>query len=298
MKLYDLQKLAQSGELAGKIFYDITDEVYHDYRCPGMTNSQLFAFRESPFNYYHQFIEGIKPEESKAFRVGKMVHSIVLEPELFKQTYSSDEFALRLGSRRTNRYKEAIDGLVAKYPGIQIVDTREYVTAERCLSAITKNELTKELLFGEGDTEVTLFWTDPETQILCKTKIDKIKFVKHFFVELKTIQKTILFDKNGSSFDYFVQAAWNQYAIEMVLNKVKRHLFIVVGTDVPHPFNIIFKEYPKEDVLSGFKEFKKTLVDFKKFQETNTWKDGIPDFTFQKAKVQTWRYYAIESRGE
>jgi hypothetical protein len=96
----------------------------------------------------------------------------------------------------------------------EIVTEDWLTTAIGMVGAIAQNEFASQLLNGRGMTEVSLVWDDPDTDIRCKCRVDKLTRIKSAgetsvtLTDLKTTRDASQFEKAIANFAYHRQAAF------------------------------------------------------------------------------------------
>lgn len=126
-------------------------------------------WKSSPFN------PDKEPEKaSDALAFGKLCHCMLLEPDEVKNRFEVVDF----GKTRTNKkYAEAVEA----YPGKEIVNQDEMDQATKMIREIGQHPLASRIIAG-ATAEMPYTWTDKETGLPCKCKIDAIKRTKNGIV--------------------------------------------------------------------------------------------------------------------
>lgn len=126
-------------------------------------------WKSSPFN------PDKEPEKaSDALAFGKLCHCMLLEPDEVKNRFEVVDF----GKTRTNKkYAEAVEA----FPGVEIVNQDEMDRAKKMIGEIGRHPLASRIIAG-ATAEMPYTWTDKETGLPCKCKIDAIKRTKNGIV--------------------------------------------------------------------------------------------------------------------
>lgn len=153
----------------------ITDAEY--FKIKAISASQLKQFdrgaywfwKSSPFN-------PDKPEEddTDALIFGKLCHCMLLEPDKVMEEYATVDFG---ASRRNKKYDQA----KSENPGKIIVSPAEVEHAKKMIIGIKEHKLASLILNG-ATAEMPFVWTDPETGLTCKAKLDAVKRTKNGLV--------------------------------------------------------------------------------------------------------------------
>lgn len=107
--------------------------------------------------------------ETAALRLGTAIHCATLEPERFAREYVAQP---DFGDGRTKAAKEAKAAWEAeRNPAAIVLDPDEHALAVRCAGAVREHPAARDLLRG-GLVEEVLTWTDEETGVACKGRLD------------------------------------------------------------------------------------------------------------------------------
>lgn len=153
----------------------MTDEEY--FALKAISASQIKQFDKGSYWFWKSspFNPDKEPEKaSDALVFGKLCHCMLLEPEAVKVRFVVADF----GKTRANKkYAEA----VAQYPGKEVVNDDEMNQAQKMISEISEHPLASAIISG-ATAEMPYVWTDKETGLPCKCKIDAIKRTKNGIV--------------------------------------------------------------------------------------------------------------------
>lgn len=178
--------------------------VLEDYAAiEGMNWSSLKHIAVSPklFKYRQEHPR----EDSKAFRVGRAIHCAVLEPERFLTDYVGQP---DFGDLRTKKAKEARAAWRDELSeDVEILPPDEYELAVRCAAEVRAHEPAMRLLEG-GRVEEVVTWTDEETGVPCKGRLDLI--APTYILDLKTTRMPTLWriGSDVAAFRYHAQLAF------------------------------------------------------------------------------------------
>lgn len=181
------------------IYKNIDIDEYH--KDQGISSTGIKLLLESPKKYHYQYISGNAKKETKALILGKALHLLALEPNLFENYFHvlPDGFTLHSNANK----KIHSDLIKAGKTPIKIDD---FEFASSMAYAIKHNKAFMNILNHKGNIEDSIYWKD-EKGVLLRTRPD---FYNDFvIVDLKStdsaskedFQKSIL--NNG----YHIQAA-------------------------------------------------------------------------------------------
>ena len=153
-----------------------------------MSDDEYFALKAISASQVKQFDKGAywfwktspfnpdKPAEkpSDALSFGKLCHCMLLEPDAVNERFEVVDF----GKTRTNKKYTEAQGM---FPGKEIVNQDEMDRAKLMIEDIGKHPLARRIIAG-ATAEMPYIWTDKETGLPCKCKIDAIKRTKNGIV--------------------------------------------------------------------------------------------------------------------
>lgn len=254
--------------------YDLDINEYH--ASEGISRSGISLLKKTPRHYYNGYLNPNRPakEPSKSLKVGDLVHSLLLEPEHFKDRYViSKPF-----DKRTKVGKEQYQAFIAENEGKIIVTEDNYLLASNICDALSADETVK-LATKSGCIEKSIYWQDKDTGVLCKARPD-IWFERVIW-DLKTTTDADYypFQKSTKKYNYYIQAAMClDAAASTGLEYHSNFVFIAVETEWPYYVAI----YPLDDksIEQGRYEYKKQLEVFAECKAKNNWPSyGIRDMS-------------------
>jgi len=123
------------------------------------------------------YLDGEKSPPSDEQIFGKLVHTLLLEPEAQETRIDRRPRYFVLGESvkdfRSNANQAQRDSARDEYGYAFVVKHDTFVKAEKVRDAVLKNPEAKELLDAEGETELGIEWTDARTGIACRGFVDK-----------------------------------------------------------------------------------------------------------------------------
>ena len=145
------------------LIHDLDIEAYHS--GPGISKSGLDDM-DPPARYYALHLDPNRPErvQTASQRVGTLAHCAILEPEQFAKRYAVGPNVIRT----TKIWKEFELSLA---PGVEAIKAEEAAGAWAQREQVLKLPGMAEIL-GNGKAEVSAFWDDPYTGVLCRCRPD------------------------------------------------------------------------------------------------------------------------------
>src|SRR5262249_32481589 len=140
-------------------------------RADAVSQSQLKAFRRSPFHYWARHGDEPVPDvfandldRNEDMFEGELTHCATLEPAAFDSPYV-------VGPEASTRAAKAWKGCVAASPERIAITPRQYATALAQAVSLRRIDAVAEILEG-GRREVSAFWVDPLTGLSCRCRPD------------------------------------------------------------------------------------------------------------------------------
>jgi len=215
-----------------------------NYHCAVLgeaSNSALKIIDErTPAHYRHWVEEQNKPKtaeqefkEQQHFRIGRIVHSAILEPDSF-----DDDYLLMpdFGPMQSSKNRETRDAWLATLPpGTSIVKQEERDLALAMREAVLRHK-TARLVIEGGKPEVTLRWQDERTGLRCKARADWWNAELSFAMDLKTTTDAspAEFGRSIAKYGYHRQHAFYSDGFRTLGAPIRHYLLLAVERDPPH----------------------------------------------------------------
>ena len=214
---------------------------------PGISASMLKSMAQGWRQFEAEYItRSAQRVETPALALGTAIHAALLEPDKFRRDYIT--CPEECSDRRTKAYKEwAADA------GDKIVLTQQdRTTIDRACDACYSNPTIHQLLRLEGTAETEVYWTDEETGVDCKAKIDKL--YSQLILDVKTTEdaRPQAFAKTIGTFRYDLQSVHYMQAANV-------DAFVFLAVEKSEPFRVRLYELCQTD-LSDAREIRRELL--------------------------------------
>lgn len=261
--LAELNDLAGAGELKGLV--RVSNELYHE--GPGLSSSGLKELLKSPA-HYRAYLEQ-EQADSAALRWGRLVHLAILEPEL----YQTSVLIRPEVDGRTKEGKAVLAEFASASVGKEVVTQAENLAVHRILDATQKNA-TASKVFSGGKAEVSVYWTDEASGVLCKARADYLRGSTIF--DLKTCYSAAEseFKKAVKAYRYDLSAAFYLDGFRTALPEVKNFAWVALEKTAPYCFG--FYAAVEEDLNAARAEISKALATYAECQKSGVW-PGLPE---------------------
>lgn len=270
------------------IYHDIPDEEYH--AIERISNSYLGILKRSPAHLIYALEH--EPEEKDHFTFGRAAHDAVLRPLHFEEAWARAPE----GDRRTKAVKEEWAKLEEEH-GSMILKPDAYDKADALGKEVRSHVITSPILAAPGHAEVTLLWTDPETGIKCKGRVDWLPASDwSWFFDLKTTTDASAkgFAKSLFAYGYFRQMAFYKGGLEVLGDR--RDQVAIIAVEKEPPFALSTFRVDEAALSAGEHEYKRLLKLYAQCASMDHWpgyEEGVVDIS-----LPPWAWSEIPTEGE
>lgn len=204
-------------------------------------------------------------------RMGTLVHTAILEPDDL-----GNLIVAPIVDRRTTSGKADWAAFLIEAEGREIVEAEELDKLHAIRDAVWAHPAASKLLAMLREVETSIFWTDPETGVECRSRPDGI-MTNNVIVDVKTTKdaRQDEFAKSVANYRYHVQSAFYSDGFAAIYGEPpKRFAFIAVETEPPHLCAVYVAS--EAMTLRGRADYRDDLATYKRCLETDTW-PGLPE---------------------
>lgn len=197
-----------------------------------MNKSTLWEIRKSPAHY--KWLLDHPRADTQAYKLGRAIHCAVLTPDQFDADYIKAPAV----DRRTKEGKAAYEAFLTESQGKEVLSPDDFDLALSVADAVIRNQDAVDLL-TDCITEQPVFYTDDQTGIECKCRIDAWK--PGIMIDLKTATdaSTDVFTREALRYGYDVQASHYMQAYQAMTGEMPDFYFIVVEKTAPYAVNVL-----------------------------------------------------------
>jgi hypothetical protein len=289
--------------------HDLTNEQYHANE--GLSRSKLWTFKQLPHKFWHQYMSGEYEgnKSTKAFFMGSLVHTLVLEPHLFDTEYclkpkleemptavlKKDVGAEQFEQIKTARaeVKARNDAIMTEFQeGLStkaMVSEEDITIANAMRNAVMSNQTAVDIMAG-AKFEKSIYWKHEPTGLICKARPDI--WNGRIVADLKTTLDAGFrgFQMAAYKDGYFLQAAMMYEALKSIGEPFHNFVYVCVEKNPPHSVALYMLD---DDALQfGIDMFHSLMERIAICYEKNVW----PDYGIQKLTIP--RYATMEVQGE
>lgn len=219
----------------------LTNEEYH--ARPEIGASMINTFRNSRRKFFRRYVEksipGIKPTEAMDF--GTVVHCLLFEPENIDTVLApmapsvapdGKKWLRRKGSDHEmwwEEYEESCNGLIS-------LTAKRIEDAKLVVDSIHNTPRAARMLERDGQSEHSIFWTDNETGLELKCRVDW--FLQPVSFDLKTSRDPTPaeFSKQVANLGYYLSRAHYHDGIAALTGE--NPMMIHVAAESAAPFRV------------------------------------------------------------
>lgn len=259
----------------------LTKIAHQDYLfADGVSKSALDQIAKSPAHYQAWLKE--KPEPTKAMLFGSALHCALLEPDVFKATYTVAPEV----DKRTTKGKAEFAAWEAENRGKVALTLADYQRLAAMQDAFRSHPLVSGVL-KDAVIENAAFWQDQDTGIKCKAKPDVV--TSGLILDLKTTEdaRKRAFESSAWTYRYHVQAAHYLRGVSACTG-TKHTEFLFVAIEKTAPFAIsVFRAEPSM-VGQGEETLRADLRTYAECLASGQW-PSYPD-RVQNISLPAWAY--------
>lgn len=277
------------------IYGDINNEDYHQGDGISSTQIKVMALK-TPAHYYWKYLDPANEHEVKdkhgPLAIGTLFHTLLLEPE--KDVYDDFIFVEEINRRSKAGKEEFAKNLAnATDNGRMIITNAEHENVKSMVAHARSQPLFNSLFTG-GRAELSCYWEDPDTNILCKCRPDYLHD-DNIIVDLKSCREA---DEEGAgkasyNFGYYISAAFYLDGVATATGKeTESFIFAFMEKEPPHcaaPYVIT-----EEDIALGRALYKQALAKIAICTKTERWPGYTTDIT--SLEIPAWAHKRIRNQ--
>lgn len=245
--------------------------------------STLKEMRRSPLHY--KWALEHERKDTPTLMKGRAAHTAILDPDNFLRHY----VLCPLRDRRAKGFK----AFAQQHVGKTILFEKEYQTALNIRDAVRSHKEASRLLFG-GETEKTITWTDPDTGLKCKSRLD---FLGKRLGDLKTARSVErrMFANAIVSYQYHGQMGMYRDAVMAAEGRVPDQVFIVaVESNPPHDVAVFI--LGDAEMERGMHIYRSYLQRVKDCNDEGAWPGRYPEA--EAITLPAWEYEESDENEE
>lgn len=298
----EAERKATGGAVPEVGIYPNTPAVtYHGWDAA--SNSRLKKLNRSP-RHLKEYLDN-PPEQTPSMLRGDGLHTLVLEPHLFKDIFTMGgqcEAKTGGGSRCTNpgkvrRHGHWFCGVKSHDPepgvpgdDLTILAPALWEKIHRMRDSAMAHPAVRELLEMPGERELSYVWDDPETGLRCKARSDIYGRPERLITDLKTTADASEreFPRSIFNFGYHQQGAHYIDGAEEV--EMPAEHFIIVAIEDAAPYEVVPYRLREDAIEKGREKLRELRRIYKQCMESGEWPGysdiivdvSLPDWAWKK----------------
>lgn len=288
-----IAEAAQDAVISGPGVYDMPEDIYHADPVPGGSLSVSGAKKLLPPScpaIFHYEREHPKPP-SEAMDLGTVAHKMVLGsgPEIV---------VVDAANWMTKAAKEQREA--ARMAGKVALLRDDYARAKAMANAVLSHPIAGGLFSPAcGQAERSLFWPDPQTGIMLRSRLDWLPFPESYgrrFIigDLKTCASAEpgAIAKQVLNLRYFMQAPFYADGVAALgLHPAPDFLFVFVESAPPHLITIV---QLKDEAMDAGRALNRLAIErYRDCMEAGVW-PGYSDEPIELIDLPPWAYRQLE----
>lgn len=268
---------------------DLSNSDYHAIKSH-ISASGVKQLLKNPYEFLHP--AEVDEKKQKAFDFGSLVHTLILEPEMFEKEYAVEEFEGCELNKNTKAYKEAKAKFLEENKGKTIISKADYEKAAKMTANTMIVPELRNLFELDGIAECSYFGEIDGVKTKCRPDyyIEEMGIV----VDVKTTNDASPdgFAKACADFGYHVQASFYLQTLQSIGKKAERFLFVAI--EKTEPYMVGLYELDAEALLLGEMRIKEAFRILEHIEDFDKpfYKDKFDEETVIKTiSLPKWAFY-------
>ncbi|MHC4616321.1 MAG: PD-(D/E)XK nuclease-like domain-containing protein [Planctomycetota bacterium] len=223
---------------------EIKDISFSEYQADEGLNASVIKQGRISMKHMHEAIHGSAKRDTPAMKMGRLMHSAILEPDSFFKSV-----AIWDGKRSGKEFND----FVLERKTHNIITSQEADKLERCRDSVYANAHAKHLI-TTTQHEQSIFW-EGDTVKRCKARLDGVA-ERPGVLELKTTGKIgpDEFARTAHNMAYLVQFGWYALAANLIYPNGGWPPVHCICLEQQAPFDCVVYRIPAELVKRGCEE--------------------------------------------
>lgn len=263
-----------------------------EYDAIDAVNASLLKACDRSMAHGKAYLDGHR-KESAAMAFGSAYHLFVLEPDLFAKVYEVysippdaktkwgkeywEEQGKTLDKKMLAAAKaaaaESYDLLCEARGESHLLTPDDAKELEAMRSALLAESRRRALTATRGRYEVSIVWTDTESGLLCKARMDKVIESLGVIVDLKTTSdaRPHAFFGDAARYGYDLQAAFYMDGLHAITGKEHDFAFLAQESDAPYASMMYTATWGGDMHQIGRAKYRPLLAMVAKAKQTGAW---------------------------
>lgn len=231
---------------AGEILLGVPAEEYHRRELGVVSAGVLHRLAEQTPAHYRAWVDEADEHDTPAMLFGRAYHDRVLLPDVFARSYVGEPAdaparptqAMRDAKKPSQSSIDRVawwDAWEAEHGGKTILGADDAALIEAMRAGLMRDAGIARW-FDEGDSEVTLRWTDEATGLRCKARADRWNRRRRYMLDLKTCDDASphAFARSVIRYGYDITAAHYAEGARACGEPIDHYLIVAQEKRAPH----------------------------------------------------------------
>ncbi len=232
---------------------------------PGVRWSLLSHMRKSPAHYQHAMSH--PRAATSALNTGSALHALVFEPETYAERFTLYSASKSKGEGARKAWEAFQDDATKR--GLTILDADETERAQGCAAAV-RSKASAYIAPSKGRAEIPITWTDAETGLLCKARLDWLT-IDRLLIDLKSTRSTEerAFANQAWKLGYFHQQIFYSMGVAAATGCTLEEVpFLFVAVESEPPYDVALFEPCQESRQAAHEDVKRLMAALAECQRT------------------------------
>lgn len=267
-------------------FYDEPAESYHKRVLGEANNGGLKLLRDRSPAHYKAWVEGYEPKPTEAMKLGRIIHTAILEPDKLESEYL---ILPDFGPMQSSTNRKVRDAWLAEQSPTAIVVKPDQIQLALTMREAVLRHKTARLLIERGKPEVTMRWKCSRTGLMCRARMDWYYEDMGYAMDLKSTDDASPrnFARSVANFDYHVQHCFYSSGTKDLGSPIANYLICAAEKAEPHAVGTYHIDAAAEE--RGFEILDKAMDTLAKCVETGNYPaygEGI-----QQLSLPGWAFW-------
>ncbi len=225
----------------------------------GLNISSLVNILKSPKHFIYK---KNNPTDSDSLSLGRAIHSLILEPDLFFSEYAIAPKC----DRRTKEGKKIYEDFLVSSSGKEVISFDEHSLAKAVADSVLSSPKINNML-SKGQAEVSFF--KEIDGVNHKARLDFV--AEQFFLDVKTCQNCTAreFQRDFIKYNYHIKMGFYQHVLE--LETGVKHQAIVLAVETKDELDYQVYKIDQDFLDIGLKKYFELLETYKECVKNNEW---------------------------
>jgi hypothetical protein len=228
----------------------------------------LSHLRKSPAHYQHALTH--PRVATSALNTGSALHALVFEPETYAERFTTYTASKTKGEGARKAWDAFQEDSQAR--GLTILDTDEGQRAEGMAAAV-RVKAGSYIAPSKGRAEIPITWTDAETGLVCKARLDWLT-IDRLLIDLKSTRSTEehAFANQAWKLGYFHQQIFYSMGVAAATGCTLEEVpFLFVAVESEPPYDVALFEPCEETRYAALEDVRKLLAQLAECQQRQKW---------------------------